>query len=40
MSLAGRYKEKVNMTAAVKPDLQYLDRARMEEEEEAMGGQL
>jgi hypothetical protein len=40
MSLDGRYKEKVNMTAAVKSDLQDLDRARMEEEMEAMGGQL
>ena len=40
MSLAGMYKEKVNMTSTVKTDLQDLDRARMEEEVEAMGGQL
>ena len=40
MSLAGTYTEKVNMTSTVKTDLQDLDRARMEEEVEAMGGQL
>jgi hypothetical protein len=40
MSLDGRYKEKVNTTTSVKSDLQDLNRARMEEEMEAMGAQL